>query len=100
MAMLEIVTGKFIELTMNIGIAQLVEISLLIHRQQAVKFKKPFVEASTKTNNQHHINGQNKQIEAISKQTSINTCNIVHRYHIRRHNLKPEMPTNTKISAI
>ena len=98
MAMLEIVTGKFIELTINIGIAQLVEI--YIHRQQAVKFKKPFVEASTKTNNQHHINGQNKQIEAISKQTSINTCNIVHRYHIRRHNLKPEMPTNTKISAI
>ena len=37
MAMLEIVTGKFIELTMKIGIAQLVEISLLIRRHLTVK---------------------------------------------------------------
>ena len=71
MAMLEIVTGKFIELTMKIGIAQLVEISLLIRRQQAVKFKKPFVEASTKTTINIISSGKNKQIEAISKQTSI-----------------------------
>ena len=69
--MLEIVTGKFIELTMKIGIAQLVEISLLIRRQQAVKFKKPFVEASTKTTINIISSGKNKQIEAISKQTSI-----------------------------
>ena len=85
MAMLEIVTGQLIELTVYIGITQLVEISLLIRRQQAVKFKKSFVEASTKTNNKDHVNGQNKQIEAISKQTSINICNRVHKYHIRRH---------------
>ena len=71
MAMLEIVTGKFIELTMKIGIAQLVEISLLIRRQQAVKFKKPFVEASTKTTINIISSGKNIQIEAISKQTSI-----------------------------
>ena len=69
--MLEIVTGKFIELTMNIGIAQLVEISLLICRQQPVKFKKPFVEASTKTTINIISSGKNRQIEAISKQTSI-----------------------------
>ena len=69
--MLEIVTGKFIELTMKIGIAQLVEISLLIRRQQAVKFKKPFVEASTKTTINIISSGKNRQIEAISKQTSI-----------------------------
>ena len=49
MAMLEIVTGKLIELTINIGITQLVEISLLNCRQQPVKFKEPFVEVSTKT---------------------------------------------------
>ena len=71
MAMLEIVTGKFIELTMNIGIAQLVEISLLIRRQQPVKFKKPFVEASTKTTINVISSGKNKQIEAISKQISM-----------------------------
>ena len=71
MAMLEIVTGKFIELTINIGIAQLVEISLLIRRQQAVKFKKPFVEASTKTTINVISSGKNKQIEAISKQISM-----------------------------
>ena len=71
MAMLEIVTGKFIELTINIGIAQLVEISLLICRQQPVKFKKPFVEASTKTTINIISSGRNIQIEAISKRTSI-----------------------------
>ena len=71
MAMLEIVTGKFIELTINIGIAQLVEISLLICRQQPVNSKKPFVEASTKTKINNISSGKNKQIEAISKQISM-----------------------------
>ena len=71
MAMLEIVTGKIIELTMKIGIAQLVEISLFICRHQTVKFKKPFVEASTKTTINIISSGRNIQIEAISKQTSI-----------------------------
>ena len=71
MAMLEIVTGKFIELTINIGITQLVEISLLNCRQQLVKFKKPFVEASTKTTINVISSGKNKQIEAISKQISM-----------------------------
>ena len=71
MAMLEIVTGKLIELTINIGITQLVEISLLNCRQQPVKFKKPFVEASTKTTINVISLGKNKQIEAISKQISM-----------------------------
>ena len=71
MAMLEIVTGKFIELTINIGITQLVEISLLNCRQQPVKFKKQFVEASTKTTINVISLGKNKQIEAISIQISM-----------------------------
>ena len=100
MAMLEIVTGKFIELTMKIGIAQLVEISLFICRHQAVKFKKPFVEASTKTKISIISSGKNKQIEAISKTNKHKTCNIVHKNQIRRHNHMPEMPTNTNTLAI
>ena len=71
MAMLEIVTGKLIELTINIGITQLVEISLLDCRHQLVKFKNPFVEASTKTTINVISLGKNKQIEAISKQISM-----------------------------
>ena len=71
-----------------LGITQLVEISLLVRRQQTVKFKKSFVVASTKTKNKDHINGQNRQIEAISRQTSMITCDIVHKNHIQRHKHK------------